>query len=92
MNIQVDHVARLARIDLDEAERELFAAQLHAVLSHFEKLNELETDEVDPMVHALEQPNVFRPDKPMPGLPTAAALKNAPHEDGGFFLVPQVLE
>jgi len=92
VGIDIAHVARLARLQLDDTELEIFAEQLATVVAHIETLQELDTDEIEPLVHALEQSNVLRPDEIRTGLSTAAALANAPQQDGGFFLVPAVLE
>lgn len=89
---EVLKVANLGRLKLSEAEVEQFTVKLGQLLDYFSVLNELQTDEVDEMVHAVELSNVFREDVVRPSLDRAAALANAPKSDGKFFLVPQILE
>lgn len=88
----VRKVALLARLKLGEAELADYAAKLGQVLDYVDLLNELDTDDVEPMVHAVELSNVFREDAVRPSLPPAEALANAPKSDGRFFLVPQILD
>lgn len=85
-------VARLARLELTDAELESFTGQLGRILDYVAILDELNVDEVEPMVHAVELPNVLRPDDLTPSLPRAAALANAPKTDGKYFLVPAIIE
>ncbi len=89
---QVARVATLARLKLSPAELEAMATQLGRVLEYVQILNELDTDDVAPMAHAVERSNVFREDCVQPSLPREAALANAPKTDGRFFQVPQVIE
>jgi aspartyl-tRNA(Asn)/glutamyl-tRNA(Gln) amidotransferase subunit C len=85
-------VANLARLKLTDAEVDDCTAKLGTVLAYVDSLNEFATDEVEPMVHAVELSNVFRADQIAPSLPREAALSNAPNTDGQFFLVPQILD
>lgn len=85
-------VAQLARLQLSPAEVEEFTQQLGAILDYVSRLDQLDTREVEPMVHAIELVNVFREDVLVPSLPRAAALSNAPKTDGKYFLVPAILE
>lgn len=85
-------VATLARLKLTEAEVADYTAKLGSILEYVDSLNEVNTDDVEPMVHAVELSNVFRADEVRPSLPREAALANAPKTDGSFFLVPQILE
>lgn len=85
-------VAQLARLQLSPAEVEEFTQQLGAILDYVSRLDQLDTRAVEPMVHAIELVNVFREDVPVPSLPRAAALSNAPKTDGKYFLVPAILE
>lgn len=85
-------VARLARLKLTEAEVADYTDKLGSILAYVDSLNEVDTDEVEPMVHAVELSNVFRTDEVRPSLPRSAALANAPKTDGQFFLVPQILD
>ncbi len=62
-----------------------------AILTYFDKLGELDTDNVEPMAHAVEMQNVLADDVPGESLPTAKALANAPQRDGDFFSVPKVI-
>lgn len=85
-------VARLARLKLTDAELESFTGQLGRILDYVAILDELNVDDVEPMVHAVELSNVLRPDELTPSLPRAAALQNAPKTDGKYFLVPAIIE
>src|SRR5438128_12569384 len=85
-------VARLARLKLSDAEVDDYTEKLGSVLAYVDSLNEIDTEEVEPMVHAVELSNVFRPDQVRASLSREAALSNAPKTDGQFFLVPQILD
>lgn len=88
----VDYVAGLARLTLDDAARDRLVNELGDVLSYMDKLNELDTSDVEPMMHALEVSNVYREDEVQPSLPREAALANAPKTNGEYFLVPKILD
>lgn len=85
-------VAALARLQLTDAEVDAFAGQLGSVLDYVAMLDELDTTNVEPMVHAVELSNVLRADVLHPSLPRAAAISNAPKTDGRYFLVPAIIE
>jgi aspartyl-tRNA(Asn)/glutamyl-tRNA(Gln) amidotransferase subunit C len=89
---EVKHVANLARLRFDEGELEKFTDQLNAILTYIDKLNELDTSEVEPTYHVLDLVNVFREDQVQPSLPREAALANAPEHADGFFQVPRIIE
>jgi aspartyl-tRNA(Asn)/glutamyl-tRNA(Gln) amidotransferase subunit C len=89
---QVRWVAHLARLELDEAELPIMARHLGAILDYVNKLQEVNTEGVEPLAHALDVHNVFREDEPAPCLSVDAALANAPDRRGDFFGVPAVLE
>jgi aspartyl-tRNA(Asn)/glutamyl-tRNA(Gln) amidotransferase subunit C len=88
----VEHVARLARLALTDAELEKMRDQLNGILAYIEKLNALETDGVEPTSHAVPLVNVMRDDEPGPCLPRDEALANAPERAGEFFRVPRIIE
>lgn len=88
----VEHVANLARLDLSDADKEKFAEQLSAILKYAEKLNELNTDDVEPTSHVLPLVNVMRADEVKPSLPIDKVMRNAPDEEDGQIKVPAVLE
>lgn len=95
MSIQlqdVEHVAKLARLDLSNEEKERYTEQLNAILKYAEKLNELNTDDVTPTTHVLPIRNVMREDEARPSLPIEKVMANAPEEEEGQFRVPAVLE
>jgi aspartyl-tRNA(Asn)/glutamyl-tRNA(Gln) amidotransferase subunit C len=89
---EVRKVARLARLDLPEADLAVFARQLTDILGYVDQLRELNTDAVEPLAHPLPVQNVFRPDELRPSLPVEEALRNAPARSGDFFAVPAVLD
>ena len=88
---QVRKVAKLARLKLTEDELEMFTAQLGQILGYVHILDQLDTEGVEPMAHAVDVANVFREDVPHKSLPREAALSNAPKSDGQAFLVPPIL-
>jgi aspartyl-tRNA(Asn)/glutamyl-tRNA(Gln) amidotransferase subunit C len=89
---QVRWVAHLARLDLSEAELPVMARHLGAILDYVNQLQQVNTESVEPLAHALEIHNVFREDEPAPSLTVDAALANAPDRRGDFFGVPAVLD
>jgi len=89
---QVRKVAKLSRLELTEAEVEEFTGQLSAILDYMEKMNELDTTNVEPLAHCLPISNVFRDDCVKESLGTEKTLSNAPQRDGGFFKVPKILD
>ena len=88
----VRHIGKLSRIELSDEQVELFSRQLAGILDYFGKLQELDTENVEPMAHAVEMSNVFGDDEPGQSLSPAEALANAPQRDGDFFKVPKVIE
>jgi aspartyl-tRNA(Asn)/glutamyl-tRNA(Gln) amidotransferase subunit C len=85
---QVLHVARLARLSLDDDEVQKMASELSAVLDHVDRIRELDLDGVAPTSHAVDLAGVMRADEPVPGLSTEAALAAAPEPVDGRFGVP----
>lgn len=89
---EVEHVARLARLELTAGEKELFAGQMDAILGYVEKLKRLDTDGIVPTSHAVPMENAFREDAVRPSIGPEKALANAPEKTGTFFVVPKVIE
>ncbi|MCL0065359.1 Asp-tRNA(Asn)/Glu-tRNA(Gln) amidotransferase subunit GatC [Dehalococcoidia bacterium] len=89
---EVEHIARLARLGLSEAETEIFQSQLSDILENFDVLQELDTDDIPPTAHVIEMENVIRDDEVLPSLPQDEILANAPRRENGFFRVRAVLE
>ena len=89
---QVRTVAKLARLQLTEAEATQFSHQLSAILDYMEKLNQLDTRDVEPLSHSLPVSNIFRDDIVISSLGVEKALANAPERDGEFFKVPRILD
>ena len=89
---QVEYVARLANLELNDEEKEIFTRQLNSILSYMDKLNQLDTANVDSTSHVLPIKNIFRQDNVKPSLPKEEALANAPDQKNGFFRVPRVIE
>jgi len=88
----VEHVARLARLALTDAEIETMRAQLNAILAHIDALKAVDTGGVEPTSHAVPQFNVMREDEPRPCGAREEMLANAPDRAGEFFRVPRILE
>ncbi|WP_136608965.1 Asp-tRNA(Asn)/Glu-tRNA(Gln) amidotransferase subunit GatC [Paenibacillus dokdonensis] len=91
-NKDVQHVAKLARLNLSSDEEQMFTEQLKAILQYAEKLNELDTDGIEPTTHVLPVSNVMREDVERESLPIEKVMANAPEEEDGQFKVPAVLE
>ena len=87
----VEHVAELARLRFTAADKEKFRNQLNQILAYMEKLNELDTTDVEPLSHVIESSNVFREDRTRPSSPREEMLKNAPDKTDKFFKVPKVI-
>ena len=89
---EVEYVAHLARLRLSEEEAEKFTSQLDQILSYFEKLQELDTSQVEPTSHPIPIVNAFREDEMKPSLDIEDVLANAPEKEGNFFKVPKIIE
>ena len=89
---QVEHVARLARLELSNDEKERMRSQLDAILAYIDKLRQLDTRDVEPTTHAIPIVNVMREDEARPCFPVPDMLANAPDRDGDLFRVPKILE
>lgn len=88
---EVEHIADLARLQLNENELEEYTLQLNKILEYVEKLNELDTKNVKPLSHPIEGENVFRQDIVQPSVDKEDVLKNAPSKNDEFFKVPKVI-
>lgn len=88
----VETVAALARLSYTEEEKEQMTGTLNSILGYFDKLSELNTDEVEPLTHILPVENVMRPDEVKPSLDQETALANAPKQGRGHFVIPRVIE
>jgi aspartyl-tRNA(Asn)/glutamyl-tRNA(Gln) amidotransferase subunit C len=89
---QVRWVAHLARLELGDAELEAMTRQLSDIVNYVDQLQQVNTEGIEPLAHALDLQNVFRADEPAPSLPVDLALANAPDRRGDFYGVPAVLE
>ncbi|MBN1553107.1 MAG: Asp-tRNA(Asn)/Glu-tRNA(Gln) amidotransferase subunit GatC [Phycisphaerae bacterium] len=87
----VRHIGKLSRIELTDEEVTAFVRQFSDVLEAFGKLQELDTENIEPMAHAVELQNVFADDTPRPSLTPDEALANAPDRVDDFFRVPKVI-
>ena len=88
----VEHVARLARLELNDDELERMREQLNAILGYIDKLRELDITNVEPTSHAVPLVNVMREDEVVPCLPQDQMLANAPDRVGELFRVPRIIE
>lgn len=90
--IDVDHVARLARLALTPEEKARIGEQLAKILTYIDALNALDTADVEPTTHAVPVVNVMRDDEARPCLSQEEALANAPDRADDFFRVPRIIE
>ena len=88
----VDHVARLARLELSAADKERMRSELDGILSYIDKLRALDTRDVEPTSHAVPVTNVMRDDVERPSLPQEDMLANAPDRHRDMFRVPKIIE
>ncbi len=89
---EVEHVAKLARLELSDKEKDMFTDQLSNILTYVEQLNELDTKGVEPTSHVLDINNVMREDVPGESLSQDRALANAPDKAAGHYRVPKIIE
>ena len=92
VEIDVEHVARLARLSLTSEELERFRRQLALILEHAEKVGEVAAEDVPPTSHPVPRSNVFRTDEVEPCLSQEEALATAPETEAGRFKVPPIIE
>ncbi len=90
--MDIKYVAHLARLTLSPDEEKKIGAQLGGILGYIEKLKELDVNGVEPTAHAVPLVNVTRPDEVRPSLPHDEALRNAPAQANGLFMVPKIVE
>lgn len=91
-DLNIDHVAKLARLALTPEEKDRFSQQLGDVLHHIEALAKVDVSEVEPTAHAFPLYNVWQEDVAQPGLPVERALQNAPAQRDNMIVVPKVVE
>jgi len=89
---EIENIANLARLNLNENEKEKLKGQVNQILEYVKKLNELNTDDTEPLSHTLELTNVFRKDEVQESLSQQKALSNAPVKSDQFFRVPKVIK
>jgi len=92
MKMDIEKVARLARLELSEEETITFGNQLEQILTYMEQLNRLNTTGVEPTSHAIPIHNVFREDKPRPSFPQEEVLNISPDQENRHFKVPRIIE
>lgn len=92
MKMDVEKVARLARLRLSEDEKTRFAGQMDQILTHIEQLNKVDTTGVEPTSHAIPIHNAFREDEVKSSFPREEVLGIAPSEEDGHFKVPRIIE
>jgi aspartyl-tRNA(Asn)/glutamyl-tRNA(Gln) amidotransferase subunit C len=90
--IDIKYVAHLARLALSPEEEQKFGAQLGDVLGYIEKLKEVDISGVEPTAHAVPLVNVTRPDEVKPSMSHEEAMRNAPAQANGLFMVPKIVE
>ena len=92
VEIDIDHVARLARLELTDEEKARLREQLGAILEHAAKVGEVAADDVPPTAYAIPRSNVLRPDEVTPSLTVEEVLSNAPEVEDDRFKVPKIAE
>jgi len=86
----VEHVAKLARLELSEEEKKLFTKQLDDILKYVEQMSAIDTSNVEPMASAIPITNVMRDDEVVYANTKEELMQNAPDEEDGFFRVPKI--
>ncbi|HDQ05891.1 MAG TPA: Asp-tRNA(Asn)/Glu-tRNA(Gln) amidotransferase subunit GatC [Candidatus Bathyarchaeota archaeon] len=88
---EVEHIAWLAHIELSDQEKGLFTEQFNEILDYFKKIDEVDTEGVEPTYHVLDLKNVYRKDETEPSLPPEEALRNAPKKENKFIKAPRIV-
>ena len=88
----VEHVARLARLELEAEDKERMRRELDGILSYIDKLRTLDTEGVEPTAHAVPVTNIMRDDLVRPSFPRSDMMANAPDRCGDFYRVPKIIE
>jgi aspartyl-tRNA(Asn)/glutamyl-tRNA(Gln) amidotransferase subunit C len=89
---ELKHVAKLARLELPDERLSELTRHINALMTHFERLNALPTENIEPTSHSIPIYNVFREDEVAPCLPREQALSAAPEARDGLFIVPRIVE
>ena len=92
MKMDIEKVAKLARLTLSEEEKRRFESQLDQILAHIEQLNRVDTTGVEPTSHAIPIHNAFREDEIKPSFPKDEVMGIAPAEEDGHFKVPRIID
>ena len=92
VEIDIEHVARLARLELTDEEKDRLRDQLGVILENAAKVSEVATDDVPPTAYAIPRSNVLRPDEVTPSLTVEEVLSNAPEVEDDRFKVPKIVE
>ena len=88
---EVEYVAKLAKLEFSEGEKEEFTSQLNSILDYFKKLNELDTERIEPTAYVISIPNLLNEDEVEPSLPRDEVLSNAKYIKKGYFKVPKIM-
>ncbi len=86
-----EHIAWLSHIELSDKEKALFTEQFNEILDYFKKIDEVDTEGVEPTYHVLDLKNVSRTDETTPSLPIEEALRNAPKKEKKFIKAPRIV-
>ena len=88
---EVEYVAKLAKLEFNETEKEEFTSQLNSILDYFKKLNELNTEKVEPTAYVISMPNLLNEDEVKPSLPQEEVFSDAKYIKQGYFKVPKII-
>ena len=88
---EVEYVAKLAKLEFNEEEKEEFTSQLNSILDYFKKLDELDTEKVEPTAYVISVPNLLNEDKVKPSLPREKVLSISKYIKKGYFKVPKIM-
>ena len=88
---EVEYVAKLAKLEFSEGEKEEYTSQLNSILDYFKKLNELDTARIEPTAYVISMPNLLNEDEVKPSLPQEEVLSNSKYVKRGYFKVPKIM-
>ena len=89
---EVKHIAKLSKLDIPDNEIEFYRQEMDKILAHFNKLSDVNTEDIEPLTHVLDMENVMGEDKIEPSLDRKIVLKNAPDTHGNYIKVPNILK